>query len=379
MAGTVSWDTLRELAGLEVANGCAISLYLNLDPRETVNPGGVQTRLNSLLDAASRSEWARGRDQRHEVRLGVRADLDRIRRYVELELVRDGAHGVALFSASLDGIWRALELVEPVPDEVHVDRRLALAPLAVLAGRSAGAIVVVAGREAGRFYALRAGRLVEITDLSSDQPGRHDQGGWSQARFQRHIDELAAGHLRAVAEEIDRRVRRASGRLDVVIVAPEESRAELAGHLTQEVEHALAGWTHAEAHASPSELESVVAPVLAERRGARERELVERWREGTRSGRSTAGWGPTLDAVSDARVETLLADPAGERPVWRCPSCGRASASAGACPLDGDQMEDVADGLDVAVGLALRSGGTVWIAEGPDLGPGEGIGALLRY
>jgi peptide chain release factor subunit 1 len=378
MAGTVSWDRLRELAGREVGKGYAISLYLNLDPRETLTPGDVHTRLNSLLDTAAKSEWTK-EDQPHAVRQAVRADLDRIRRYVESELVRDGAHGLALFSASLDGIWEALELVDSVPDEVHVDRSLALAPLAALVGRSAGALVVVAGREAGRFYALRAGRLEEITDLSSDQPGRHDQGGWSQARFQRHIDELAAGHLRAVADEIDHRVRGANGRLDVVIVAPGESRAELAGYLTQDVEHALAGWAQAEAHASPAELEEIVAPVLAERRAARERELLERWREGSANGRSAAGWGPTLDAVSDARVDVLLADPGGERPVWRCPSCGRASAAAGECPLDGQSMEEVADGLDVAVNLALRNGGSVWIVDGPDLGPADGVGAILRF
>ena len=378
MAGTVSWDTLRGLAAREVGKGCAISLYLNLDPRETLNPGDVQTRLNSLLDQAARAE-AGADGQPSDVRQALRSDLERVRRYVESELVRDGAHGLALFCGSLDGIWEPLELVDPVPDEVHVGRRLALAPLAALVGRGAGALVVVAGREAGRFYALRAGRLEEITDLSSDQPGRHDQGGWSQARYQRHIDELAAGHLRAVADEIDRRVRRANGRLDVVIVAPEESRAELAGYLTQDVEHALAGWTQAESHASAAELEAIVAPVLAARRAARERELVERWREGSGSDRSTAGWGPTLDALSDARVETLLAERNGERPAWRCPSCGRASASAGACPLDGEAMEQVPDGLGVAVELALRNGGTVWIADGPDLGPAEGIGAILRF
>ena len=378
MAGTVSWDLVRDLAAREVGAGCAVSLYLNLDPRETLNRGDVQTRLNSLLDQASRSE-AIGADAPGEARQALRADLDRIRRYVDSELVREGAHGLAVFASSLDGLWQPLELVDAVDDEVHVARRLALAPLAALAGRGSGALVVVAGREAGRFYSLRGGRLEEITDLSTETPGRHDQGGWSQARFQRHIDELAAGHLRAVAEEIDRRVRRAGGEVDVVVVAPEESRAELAGYLTQDAEHALAGWALAEAHAGPTDLQAVVEPVLAERRAARERELVERWREGSGNDRSTAGWGPTLTALSDARVETLLAAPNGARAVWRCPSCGRAAAEPGECPLDGQWMEEAPDGLGVALELALRNGGTVWIAQGPELGPAEGIGAILRF
>ncbi|HSJ94563.1 MAG TPA: Vms1/Ankzf1 family peptidyl-tRNA hydrolase, partial [Gaiellaceae bacterium] len=195
MAGTVSWDLVRDLAAREVGAGCAVSLYLNLDPRETLNRGDVQTRLNSLLDQASRTD-ALGEHASGEIRQALRADLDRIRRYVESELVREGAHGLAVFASSLDGLWQPLELVDAVEDEVHVARRLALAPLAALAGRGSGALVVVAGREAGRFYSLRGGRLEEFTDLSTETPGRHDQGGWSQARFQRHIDELAAGHLR---------------------------------------------------------------------------------------------------------------------------------------------------------------------------------------
>ena len=35
MAGTVSWEQLRDLAGFRVAKGCAITLYLNLDPSRT--------------------------------------------------------------------------------------------------------------------------------------------------------------------------------------------------------------------------------------------------------------------------------------------------------------------------------------------------------
>jgi hypothetical protein len=42
-------------------------------------------------------------------------------------------------------------------------------------------------------------------------------------------------------------------------------------------------------------------------------------------------------------------------------------------------MEEAPDGLGIAIELALRNGGAVWIAEGPDLGPAEGIGAILRF
>ena len=43
MAASVSWDSLRELANFQVENGCAISLYLDLDPSITPTAGDVQT------------------------------------------------------------------------------------------------------------------------------------------------------------------------------------------------------------------------------------------------------------------------------------------------------------------------------------------------
>ena len=39
MAETVSWDGLRELAEFRAEKGCAISFYLDLDPKTTPTAG----------------------------------------------------------------------------------------------------------------------------------------------------------------------------------------------------------------------------------------------------------------------------------------------------------------------------------------------------
>jgi peptide subunit release factor 1 (eRF1) len=151
--------------------------------------------------------------------------------------------------------------------------------------------------------------------------------------------------------------------------------------LSGDVQKALVGWTHAEAHASPSELLDAARPVLERWREREERAAVERWREEAgRNGRAAAGWEETLEAASDGRVEVLLyADGAGRR-AWQCPQCGRVSTSGGNCPLDGTRMEEQEDGLDLAVHQTLGHGGKVWaLHHAQDLEPVEGIGALLRY
>ena len=162
MARTITWDELRDLAGFEAEKGCAISLYLDLDPKVTPTPGDAVTRLHSLLDEAAKGDGANRRDMTHDQRVGLRTDFERIRSFYESEFERDGAHGLAIFSSGLDNIWRTLPLTEAVPDEVSVGRTLYLAPLVPLVGRGEGALVVVVGRERGQFYRLRGGRLQDL-------------------------------------------------------------------------------------------------------------------------------------------------------------------------------------------------------------------------
>ncbi len=377
MAATVSWDVLRDLAGFRAVKGAALTVYLDLDPAVAPTAGDVSTRLSSLLSEAARHA-DRG-DLTHEQRKSLKGDIDRIRRFVAEELVRDGAHGLAVFTSELDNLWRPMTLTESVPDALKVNDELYLAPLVPLVGRGEGALVAVVGRERGELYRLRGGRLHAFVDRTEEQPGRHDQGGWSQARYQRHIEHLVQEHLQRVAGELDRCVRRGPER--IVVVSWEGTRAAFGDLLSKDVQASIVGSTTAEAHAGPPELLEAALPVLEEWRAREEERALERWHEEAgRDGRAAAGWGPTLEAASDGRVELLLYQDGTEHPAWRCPSCGRVATIAGTCPLDGTRMDATADGLDLAVHQTLANGGSVWaVTTHDDLDAVEGIGALLRY
>jgi peptide chain release factor subunit 1 len=376
----VSLDGLRELAAFRAEHGCAISLYLDLDPGRSPTAGDTATRVHSLLDLAAKSHGATRPDLAHEVRSGLRADFERLEQFFDGEFERNGAHGLAVFAAGLDNVWSVLALPAAVPDAARVADDFLLAPLVPLLGRGHGALVAVVGREQGRVLSLRNGRLEPVADRTEDMPGRHDQGGWSQARYQRHIDNLAQEHYRAVADELEARFRRL-GRPRIVVVCGEETRPEFADTLSTEVEDAVIGWTSADAHASDSELYDVVVPWLEQWRAAREGDALDRWREETgKSARGVAGWAPTLEAASDGRVDLLLYMDGVQKDAFRCPACGRAALDAASCPLDGTRMEARDDGLDLAVRLTLAHGGDVLAIEHrQDLDPVDGIGALLRF
>ena len=379
--GTVSWDRLRELAGFRAEHGCAISFYIGFDPSTSPTIPDAMTKINSLLDEAQKSSAATRRDLTHDQKLGLQQDFDRLRRWLTTEFTRDGTNGVAIFAAGLDNFWSVTTVPSVLPDGVRVGPDFYLTPLVPLVGRGDGALVVVVGREKGVILRLRESRLEELEDLSEEQPGRHDQGGWSQARYQRHIDELADKHLRAVADELDRHVR--SGTADrIVIVCPEETKGEFEDMLTHEVRKVVVGWAAGEQYATPAELLAIAEPWLEQARSAKETAALARWQEEAgRNGRAASGWAQTLEAASDGRVDLLLFAQGAQKTAFQCPQCGRASMNNGACPLDGTAMEQREDAADVAVHQTLAHGGSALALprERLELGPVEGIAALLRF
>jgi peptide chain release factor subunit 1 len=380
MALTITWEQLRDLAGFRADQGCAISLYLNLDPSEVPTSADVETRASSLISDVQRKFDERKASLGHEQREALKHDIERIKAWFDDGLDRQGARGIAVFAAGLDNFWSTLPLSDPVADQVRIASDLCLAPLARLVGRSDGVLVAAVGRERGQVFKLAGGNLVEIADETEDVPGRHDQGGWSQARYERHIDEIVERHWRRVADTLDNCVRQHPG-ARVVLVGAEEMRSDFEEILSSEVENRLLGWTTAEAHADAPQLLEAARPVVEEWRAKRDEDVIARWREeAAKNGRAAKGWAQTLEAASDGRAELLLVQDGADEPAYQCPRCGRAQTANGSCPLDGTTVESRDSGLDLAVHQTLAHGGTVHvIRDRRDLDPVGGVGALLRY
>jgi peptide chain release factor subunit 1 len=187
MADVLTWEMLRELADVRDEQGCALSLYVDLDPSSTPTPADVETRVNSLVSELEKTYLAEEEDGPRT--RAIRANLDRLLQFLT-EFNRDGTRGLAVLVSSEQRFFRGVGLPERVPDHVQVDSQLSLAPLVPHVGGSEGALVAMIDRERGQVFRLRGGRLEEIVDETEDQPGQHSQGGWSQARYQRHIEHL---------------------------------------------------------------------------------------------------------------------------------------------------------------------------------------------
>jgi peptide chain release factor subunit 1 len=381
VAETITWEQLRELAAFRAKHGCAVSLYVGLDPSTVPTPGDLTSHTRSLFARVEREFEGQRAALTHDERQALAHDLERIESWFESEFNRDGVRGVAIFASELDDLFLPLLLPWPVADGARIAKQLYLAPLVRVVGQGDGALVAYVGRERGDVYRLHGGQLIPLVDETGDVPGRHDQGGWSQARYERHIETIVDRHLREVADALDRCVRVLHG-VRVVLAGPAETRTEFDGLLAPGTRAALVGWVAVEAHVGAPKLLEAATPLLDEWRADREEELLARWREeAARHGRAAAGWEETLQAASDGRIELLLVQDGVDRPAFVCPACGRAEATDGSCPLDGTTLQPADTGLDLAVHQTLTHGGTVEVIgdEHHDLEPVGGVAALLRF
>ncbi len=361
-------QTIDRLAHLDTRGHRILSIYLDLDPSRFPTPDTRDTQLGSLLDEARREAGDR--------------EVDRVVAWLKADgAIRRGARGLAIFSSAQADVLEAVRLTTPVEPLAVVDTVPWLEPLAALATPGAWGAAVVS-RRAARLFRGGPGGLTEFASIDDRLHRRHAQGGWSQARFGRGIEEQVAAHVRGVAD----RLLRAHQRRPVehlVIVCSDELRPVILGGLHSELSGVLTGTVDADLeHASTDLIAQAVAPVLEEAERKREHTLVEVLDQTLATGgAAAAGLDEVLSTLEQRRVDTLVVPARSSITGGLCPTCGRLSTDGNQkCPLDGAILAEV-DAVEHAVEEAARQSAHVvvlrhepeWLHE-----HGE-IAALLRW
>lgn len=367
MAATaVSTAALERLARLETAGHPVLSVYFDLDPSRFPTPATRDAELSALLSRAG------GRD----------VDAERVRDAVGAHpALAQGAQSVAIFSCAATGALEVLALPEPVEPLVIVDTVPWLEPLAAMVTSENWGVAVLS-RRAARLFRGGSEGLVEFATVQDELHRRHAQGGWSQARFQRGIEQQVAEHARHVAELLLRAHRRRPFD-QLAIVASDELWPVVEASLHHDLRDRIAGVIkHDLEHAAAEEIMQAVSPVVERAEHDRERALISRLEEalGT-GGAATAGLDEVLATFERERVEVLLVADRASLTAGLCSLCGRLSASGdGTCQLDGAPLVSV-DAIEHLIALAAqRSVDVVVVRHELDALREHGhVAALLRW
>ncbi len=351
------------------------TLYLDVDGRRYPSRHSYLVRMKDLCKTVDLDRLDRER------RRSVSEDLAAIRRYVEDELDRSGIAGIAVFSSSKSGLWEDLAVALPFRDRLHVGSRPLLIPLEGMLERFETFCVLLADRERARLLYVQQGQVDVLAEIHDDVPGRHDQGGWSQSRYQRHIEDHVQRHLKHAA----RAVMLASERRPfdhLILAGAEELVAELERELHDYVARKVLDRIVLPTSVSADEVRNRVLGIEAELEARREAEELGRLtieaRAGT--GRAVAGLADTLEALEAGRVETLVVAADLRAEGRRCPRCGHLSLSEERCEACGAETEVADHIVEEAVELAVRQKCRVeTIGGAEELEALGGVGALLRF
>jgi peptide chain release factor subunit 1 len=310
-------------------------------------------------------------------------EAPRIQRWLEGR--RPEGRGVVFFACKPAGLWEVRTVQFPMPTLVEVDTTPYTALLAHALDEGEALAVVHVQKDGARIWLAEQSASEQVETIASDVQGRHSQGGWSQARFERHVEVQAAEHRARVVEELLRlNAERPFRRL--AIGGSEPALSEFRKELPEPLASRVIGTFPVDAKQDADEtIVSRAQSLFEEAERASERQLVREMLDAAAAGGpGVIGLDGTLSALLEGRVRTLLVAAGARQEGSVCPNCDYLSAKPfRACPLCGADSDATPDVVGVAMERALLSGAQVesLLGEAKDelLSRGHPVGAILRY
>lgn len=378
----LSRDNVKLLGQAVSTEWPIVSFYLRID-KERIDDDYTIRMKNLLREAVDDLPDHYSHDQRQ----AIESDLERIREFLRDEGNQFG-RGIAIFVSSNADLWQVFELPKDIESRVYIGARPLIAPLIGVLDRAEPTCICLITRDQARILYQRLGTIEELETTRDDMvPGQHDQGGWSQGRYERHIEEHVRAHFNEVAGLLYRLAEQQPYR-HLVLGGPDEVVSAFLDELHPYVRDRHSGTIHVAFEANVKEIAEDVDEVISTWQERERESSVEILRNEAQSrDRGVAGVGPTIDAIQGGQVMTLVIASDFTHPGSICTTCymvqPETAANPEECVYDGGptvQKEDIVPDL---ISMAFLQDARVMVIDSPelrqDLAQLGSIGALLRF
>ena len=347
-------EQLDGLAAFQATDLPVLSLYLDMRPDQN-------GRAN--YDAFLRKTFVdRIRTLKGDAKVSVEQDAERIRAYLGEEAQRS-SNGLAIFACSAaNGFFQAVPLAVPIEENMlFIGNVPHLYPLARLNDQYPRYAALLVDTNAASIFVFSLGATENVERIANPKTRSTMAGGWSQARYQRHLANFHLHHMKEVVAILDKVVR--EERINQVIVACDEvARPTLWEHLPKHLAEKVIDTVKLDIRTPSHE---VLAETMEALRGRdaetdieRVQVMLDAWRAG---GLGVVGPVDTLMALEMGQVEELI--------ITATPQQLRQSG-------DGAK-EDLADEL---VRKAQQTSARIRFIENAELlDEVGGVGAILRF
>ena len=355
-----------------------ISLYLNIDTRSPEQDRSL-IRLKNLFH---QTEGAREAMTTDEIE-SVTRDQERIRTFVR-EQAMQGARGVAVFASSGAGLWETYTFPNRVGQHIEIGESPYVKPLFRMLERYKPICTVLIEKGKSRIFLLYANEIEDLTDVFSPVPGRHDQGGWAQARLQRHHDERVIQHLKTTADQLFRLYQDGVFRR-LLIGGTDELVTQFQEYLHPYLRDRVVATFPMEMMANVKKIQQQSNQALEASQRAAQQVLLERLEsESAAQKLGMAGLSATIRALERGQIMTLLVNDGFAEPGYRCVSCGHIILrEEDQCPYCSGELEHFDDVVAHIIDQVYEQDCDVVFVAGDSnvarLAKLGDIGVLLRY
>ncbi len=293
-------NLIKKLTEFEPNGFPFISMYLNTEPNEN-------GKFNfDIFVRRQLSEKAGDYEIETTERESFDRDAERINQF--LENIQPSTRGAAIFAcAGANDYFEAREFEVPFEEnQFFVFDRPHLFPLARLIDQNPMYAVVLADTNTAHIYAFRRGHIVEKEDIENIKTNRTQVGGWSQMRYQRHLENFHLLHAKETVEELAKIVRADS--IKQIILAGDETGIipTLREQLPKELEEKVIDVLRLNVNTPENELMEAAEKAVRQYDTLVDKEKIDYLKEQNyENGLGVAGAEKTLAALANGQVLEL--------------------------------------------------------------------------
>jgi len=258
---------LDRLASIEAGPFPVISLYLNLQADEH-GKDRFEPFLRKELADRIRTYGTSSPERR-----SLEQDADKIRRYVgNLE---PSVNGLAVFACAGAELFEAIPLAAPIDQHrLYVSSVPHLYPLAKILDEYPRYLALLTDTHSARIFVFAANAVEKTGRVENAKTKHHKQGGWSQARYQRHNENDQLLHAKEVVDTVARIVR--DEKIDKIVLSGDEViMPTLREQLPKDVADRVVEIVKLDVKAPEHEVLASTIAALREKDAAGDRERVE--------------------------------------------------------------------------------------------------------
>lgn len=304
-------NLIKSLGSFEPDGFPFLSLYINAEP-DSVGRDNFNAWLKKQLSETA----ARYKDYPDEAERLERV-TEKIDEYVEND-VEPAANGIAIFASLGDsGYFQAVQFDVAVPESQMFNfDRPHIFPLARLIGQNPAYAVLWADTNKADIYVFGGENRIrtdsraeeKVENIQNQVTNKTSVGGWSQARFQRHIENYHLHHAKEVVAELESVMSKFS--VDHLILCGDETTImpTLRPQLPKALDEKVIGVLNMSQYDSVDEIKEKTREAFGIENALRDQQYVERVKDAANAaaGMGTLGLEETLRALSNGQVQELV-------------------------------------------------------------------------